>query len=658
MILLAAQLALLAAIAYAIDRLVEVAGESRATKMTRRLLWAFAALVLVESALGALGLLTRAATLGTLAAGAASAQALTRRRPPVERRPAEPLSPLAAGLLAALIAVFALRLWAGLHRTTFLYDTLSYHLHVPATWMHQANIGIVPAVFGDPSPAYAPANLELWFLFLMAPLRSDYLAAVGQLPVAALAAAAIVATIRDGGGSRAAALAGALVFLLVPEVWTQAPTAMTDLGIAAFLLAALPFALRLWTAAQPRRADLVTAAGAIGLAIGSKYAAATLALPFLALAAAAWLRRRPIDARGAVLALLVMTATGGFWYVRNTALTGNPFYPVAVPGLGLPALYGGAQMRAWDYHVPVSDLRALGALLLGAGVAFSVATAVTVATVWNHARPARTIVAGLLVASLAIFWFAVPYQESRFLFTPFALAAALLAQRAGDGRAGPWLLAAAIAGALLEGPALERLLPVAIGAAFGIVVSRWPTAFTRIGRRAAVAGASAVAAALLIALAVGARAHARRDPGYDVGDDDLAAAWSWVRANVRDARVAYTGTNLAFPLAGAGLANHVAYVNVAGRPGDLLHDFGPPADGTAEPAPYRRGGNPGAWLANLRADHTDVLFVASLYPIVRRTIGADRDGFPIERAWADARADVFRLRYASAAARVYTVAPP
>jgi len=53
-----------------------------------------------------------------------------------------------------------------------------------------------------------------------------------------------------------------------------------------------------------------------------------------------------------------------------------------------------------------------------------------------------------------------------------------------------------------------------------------------------------------------------------------------------------------------------------------------------------------------------VLFVASLYPIVRRTIGADRDGFPIERAWADARADVFRLRYASAAARVYTVAPP
>ena len=47
-----------------------------------------------------------------------------------------------------------------------------------------------------------------------------------------------------------------------------------------------------------------------------------------------------------------------------------------------------------------------------------------------------------------------------------------------------------------------------------------------------------------------------------------------------------------------------------------------------------------------------VLFVAAMDPIVRRTIAADADGFPVERAWADARPDIFRLRYASAAARV------
>jgi hypothetical protein len=50
-----------------------------------------------------------------------------------------------------------------------------------------------------------------------------------------------------------------------------------------------------------------------------------------------------------------------------------------------------------------------------------------------------------------------------------------------------------------------------------------------------------------------------------------------------------------------------------------------------------------------------VLFVSALYPIVRRTIAADGDGFPVERAWADAHPAIFQLRYASAAARVYAV---
>jgi hypothetical protein len=59
--------------------------------------------------------------------------------------------------------------------------------------------------------------------------------------------------------------------------------------------------------------------------------------------------------------------------------------------------------------------------------------------------------------------------------------------------------------------------------------------------------------------------------------------------------------------------------------------------------------------AYLRATRTGVLFVGALYPIVRRTIAADRDGFPVERAWADARPESFHLRYASAAARIYSV---
>ena len=67
--------------------------------------------------------------------------------------------------------------------------------------------------------------------------------------------------------------------------------------------------------------------------------------------------RSGAPARGAVLvaAALVVLATGGFWYLRNALVTGNPFYPVAT--LGLPGLTDRAAMRAWIYHLPIGRPR-------------------------------------------------------------------------------------------------------------------------------------------------------------------------------------------------------------------------------------------------------------------------------------------------------------
>jgi len=648
MIVLAASLVLLGVIARSIDRFAEVDHETRAAKATRMLLWAFATVVVVQAGLGAIGLLTPAATLVVLAALAAGAYRVARHRPGAQPPPPEPVTKLAVVLSSLLIAVFGFRLWSGLHKTTFLYDTLSYHLHMPATWMHDRRITIVPAVFGDPSPAYAPANLELWFQFLMAPLRSDYLAGAGQLPFAALAACAIATVIRDARGARSVAVAAPLAFLFVPEVWTQMSTAMTDVGMAACLLAALPFALRLWTAGVARRSDLLAAATAIGLAVGTKYAAASLALLFVTLTAGAWLRRRPLDLRGGALAIAAVLAAGGFWYVRNAAVTGNPFYPVAVPALHLPALYGSAQMRAWDYHVPVGDLAALGSMLIGAGIGFCVAVAVAVVLRWR--RPETALMVGLL----ATFWFLIPYQESRFLFVVFGVAAALIGLAARGSFPVALALAAALACAFIEWRSVQRLMLLGAPLMTAVVLADKPGLLARIDSRGLMRAAGAGAAVVLVALAIGARDDARRDPGYGV-DDETAADWAWFRANVHDARVAYTGTNVAFPLAGQRLSNDVRYVNVAGAPGDVLHDFGPPGDGTAEPAPYRRNARADVWLSNLRAARTQVLFVAALYPPVRRNVAADSGGFPVERAWADARPDSFHLLHASPTARVYSV---
>jgi hypothetical protein len=641
--------------------------ESSATRAVRAALCAFAILVVVAATLGASGRLDAGHALVVSILVAVAVVTWERRRRVSQgvsgaaRAAGEAWSVADVALAMALAAALAGRLWVGLHPGFALYDTLSYHLHTPVTWMHDRRLEIVPAVFGDPAPAYAPGNLELWFWFLMAPLRSDALAATGQLPFAALAALAIVAIVREAGGQRSAGLAAALAFLLVPEIWRQAPSAMTDLGMAALLLSSLPFAVRL--SRTGAAGDLLPCAAALGLGLGTKTVAIVLALPFALLAVLAVRRgsRRAAAAGGRsrqagalTAALLVVLATGGFWYARNLWLTGNPIYPVST--LGLPGLYGQAAMRAWDYHLPLADLGALGAMLTAAGVGF----AVTAALGLLRARPAFELPIAAL--GLALFWLAVPYQESRFLFATFGLGAVALGRAAV--RPPAWLgwgaVALALGGELLEFPTPDRLALIpaaALGAGLAVAGRRLAPGLRR---AAAATGAIALVAAAGTAIAVGlARAEA---PHYALGEE-IDQAWAWFGARVHDARVAYTGSNLAFPLAGRHLSNRVAYVNVAGGPRDLLPDFArrrSPGGGTAtpEPAPYREGADFDTWLRNLRTDGSQVLFVSAMYPIVQRNVTADGEGFPIERAWADAHPRLFSLRYGSPAARIYAVAPP
>jgi 4-amino-4-deoxy-L-arabinose transferase-like glycosyltransferase len=662
-IVLALSLGLLVVAGICLARATGAPDESRATRAVRVMLWAFAILVVTEASLGACGRLDARTTLAALAAVALALAIGTRvmaSRPAVGDKAREPLTTVDVACLFALTAVVLLRAWAGFGKTIFLYDTLSYHLHVPATWIADRRLEIVPAVFGDPSSAYAPSNLELWFAFLMAPLHSDYLAGTGQVAFAALAALAIVATVREAGGRRTAALAAALVFLLVPEVWQQARTAMTDLGLAALLLASLPFGLRV--ARRASAGELATAAAALGLAAGTKYVGLPLALPFAFAAAfsSKATRPRPRPSTWAAAAVVVF-ATGGFWYLRNALVTGNPFYPLAT--LGLPGLTDRAAMRAWIYHLPIGRIGALGEMIGAAGFGFVLVAALVI--VWRR----LLLEAGLLLALVAVFWLWIPYQESRFLFPAFGVAAVAIG-RTSEAAAGPlwapldWRLAVVLA-ALVEYATPERWLLVPIGALGAVVAPGWrhlPAQAQRPLRSMLTIGVGALLVAAGVTLTIGLERYRARDPGYAVGTG-LDDAWAWFRGNEHGMRVAYTGTNLAFPLAGRDLANRVTYVNVAGAPGDRLHDFErrsptPEHEATPESAPYRDGASFDVWWRNLRAARAEVLFVAALDEVVARNVAADGDGFPVERAWADAHPAQFHLRYASPDARVYGIAPP
>jgi len=435
---------------------------------------------------------------------------------------------------------------------------------------------------------------------------------------------------------------------------------MTDVGAAAFFLATLPFAIRL-ARRRGEGAALGRDAAAFGLAAGlcagAKVVGAVFVLPLVGVAAALCARARPSRALGALAALgLGFAATAAFFYARNLAVTGNPLYPLTLK-VGAttlaPGAYDAAVLRTSVYHLARGDLAALGALLLEPGLAFAVGGVLALARA-ARAAPAWTLLA---LALGALFWLAIPYQESRFLFPLWGVAAIAMAVAAREGAGAlRWApLALGVVGSVVEQPTPERVAALGLGAAAALAASGLddgPRA--RLGRAL---GVSCAAAALALVAATALVPPGA--PAYALGDE-LDEAWAWLRANVRDARVAYTGNNLAFPLTGDGASNDVRYVNVAGAPDDLFHDFArraPEACGGPEPAPYRAGARYETWLANLRAARREVVFVAALDPAVRATIAADADGFPVERAWADAHPGVFTLRFASPAARVYGVLP-
>ena len=620
--------------------MVERPGESRATRVTRMLLWGTGALIVVEAGLGAIGQLRVYVLFGVLLVLAIAVTALAWRRPPRAAAMRDPLSPLEVALVAALLAAVLIPMWAGWHRTTFLYDTLSYHLHVPATWAHDERLSIVPAVFGDPSSAYAPSNLELVFtLLLMRPAYSASLAVVGQAPFAALAAAAIVAAVREAGGRRLPALAAALAFLLIPEVWGQIATAMTDLGLAAFLLASLPFARRLWHAPRLDRRDLLAFATAIGLAIGTKYAGATLAVPFAVVAAVALARRRAARRRSRRRAGDRRRARDGRLLVR--AQRRRHRQPVLPGGRSRPVA-AGALRRRRDARLglPRPDRRSGGVRLDAARRGRRLRQRRRrrgCAPVAQHRSGAAAGPAGDLLVRHPVPGEPLPVRAAR---------------RRRD-RHRPRRRSAARAGRVVRPRDRDRRSAAAS--------SRRASASSGSDRRRR-RGRCALPWRRLAF-------QPNASPGADRRRRGRSRCSLVGRRRVRagSVRVATSATTVSpTPGPGSALMSSTAPPPTQARtspsrsPAGTWSTASPTStsrarraigcttsarrgDGTAEPAPYRRGAEPRRLARQpARHRHRTCCSWRAMDPIVRRTIAADGDGFPVERAWADARPRVFQ----------------
>lgn len=278
---------------------------------------------------------------------------------------------LSATAVLASVLRFAFLIWA---LPPFVWDSLSYHLTNLAHWIQAGRIEL----FQTPvARIYNPANFEVLAIWPTLFLHHDVIVESAGLPAYGLAILAVYSVGRGLRTSRAAASLGALAFGSTPAVILAATATKNDIYMAAYYLTALALITELGrrpAIEATRRSLNVAAVLAITLllAVGTKTYIAHL-VPGLVMVAALGLRKTPVyrlwrehavgafrtlrsleRRRAAVLVFVILIALvlGGFWNLRNWALTGNPFFPYDVFIAGGTMLEGPGE----EFRLSVSEL--------------------------------------------------------------------------------------------------------------------------------------------------------------------------------------------------------------------------------------------------------------------------------------------------------------
>jgi hypothetical protein len=202
------------------------------------------------------------------------------------------------------------------------WDTLNYHLPLVDHWLQSRSL-----LARDSNQWTSPGNNELLALWATAPFSGDFLASLNNLPITILFACSAISLGRVIGLPTTFAHLNAVALTTNFIVLIQLTNNQNDVATAACFIAAVHYILRFVLCGD--RASLYMAGIALGLLAGVKFYA--LGYAALAYGVFAVLAVGMKDRRKAQHALLVGMAGliiwGGFWYLRNLALTGSPVYP-------------------------------------------------------------------------------------------------------------------------------------------------------------------------------------------------------------------------------------------------------------------------------------------------------------------------------------------
>lgn len=574
-------------------------------------------------------------------------------------------------IFSALVSFLTVKVLINLLNPPCGWDSLNYHFTFPVEWFKYGNLNTPITIFDDPSPTYYPLNGSLFYLWLIMPFKSVFLADLGQFPFFIIAVISVYSIAQKAGLNRTNSFYSAVLFALIPNFFRQLQIAYVDVMVGALFLVCVNYLFILKK--DFRFTHVLVYSLSLGLLIGIKTTALTfsvvLFIPFLVML----FKSKKKISFGLVFVFSVL-AFGGFSYFRNFIQTGNPLYPLDFKLLNIHIFKGvmdnsvyAAHFLSWDYSLN----KMLFHEGLGAQALFLILPGIFLALPVVFFKKRNVLDFNFFyflmipIFTYFVYRYIIPLGNLRYLYAMMGIGVVLGFYLLQLLRVKKWAINILVIICTFSSiPSLAKKQELVASLilstmVFLILVIRKKIVF--INNKPL----KAIAIALIIVFLFWAEGfhNANEFPRYykmvkySGFWPDATKAWDWLNNETVGNNIAYTGRAVPFPLYGSNFKNNVYYVSVnSTQPAKLdyfnnsKYEYGPGFESLLKTIEqeynYRGNANYNVWLGNLLKAKTDYLFVYSLQQ-TKSTI------FPIEDSWAVTNTDKFKLLFNNNTIHIY-----
>lgn len=589
--------------------------------------------------------------------------------------------------ISVFLSFFLIKAFFNLINPPQIPDSLQWYLAYPATWIRAGNLDNPFFVFGA-SPivnpgsletgamSYYPINPELFYAWLMLPLRNAFLADLGEAPFYIIGIIAIYLILKKYEVNNRIALLSGFLWALIPNIFKQLKT-----GSLIDVICSVLFLLVFYTLLLLRQnftfRNVLLFGISVGLLVGSKitnFIWLAAFVPFICylLFRAAKVHKLSLSkilaSLGIITAMIVLF--GSYIYIKNYYFTGNPLFPVSLKIFGKTIFAGLLDNATYAIHMAKNDKFDLMNILFHEGLGVQFVILILPCTFlpiifYRYLKAKANLHREHLILFLTPLLMLILYVafinvwRTRYLFVYFTLglvtAVIFITKLLRKDKYLAFISFIAIFAAALElAKGHELVISILLSLFLFTALVIYKKQLVLFYKR------KTFNKVMLIGLLAGVLFLVSFNHKYDREEfdryplsfskkeswqRDLGKGWKWLNEQTKQgARIAYTGRSEFYPLFGERLKNSVAYVSINAKE---VSPYNKP-DGLC-----RQTRDFPAWIENLKKAKIEYLFAA--LPCRENREVDDPAKFPIEDEWASGHPQLFKLLFTNSLVHIYSV---